>query len=44
MQDGEVFGEIDIDSDRRAAFSPTDLHLLEPVAALLADRMAEERV
>jgi GAF domain-containing protein len=44
MQDGEVFGEIDIDSDQRAAFSSGDLHLLEPVAALLADRMAEERV
>jgi L-methionine (R)-S-oxide reductase len=44
MQAGEVFGEIDIDSDQRAAFSSTDLGLLEPVAALLADRMAEERV
>jgi GAF domain-containing protein len=43
MQDGDVFGEIDIDSDRRAAFSSDDLSLLEPVAALLADRLAEER-
>jgi GAF domain-containing protein len=43
MQDGEVYGEIDIDSDRRAAFGPDDLWLLEPVAALLADRLAGER-
>lgn len=43
MQDGEVYGEIDIDSDRRAAFGPDDLWLLEPVAALLADRLAGEQ-
>jgi GAF domain-containing protein len=43
MQDGEVYGEIDIDSDRRAAFGPDDLWLLEPIAALLADRLAGER-
>ena len=43
MQDGEVFGEIDIDSDRRAAFGSKDRELLEPVAALLAERMAEDR-
>jgi L-methionine (R)-S-oxide reductase len=42
MQDGDVLGEIDIDSDKRAAFGPDDLWLLEPVAALLADRLAEE--
>jgi GAF domain-containing protein len=42
MQDAKVLGEIDIDSDRRAAFGPNDLALLEPVAALLADRLAEE--
>ena len=42
MQDGEVLGEIDIDSDKRAAFGSTDLELLEPVAALLADRLADE--
>jgi L-methionine (R)-S-oxide reductase len=41
MQDNEVLGEIDIDSDRRAAFGPDDLRLLEPVAALLAERLAE---
>jgi L-methionine (R)-S-oxide reductase len=42
MQNDEVLGEIDIDSDRRAAFGPADLRLLEPVAALLAERMAED--
>ena len=41
MQDGEVFGEIDIDSDRPAAFGAADRALLEPVAALLAERLAE---
>jgi L-methionine (R)-S-oxide reductase len=41
MQDGEVFGEIDIDSDRPAAFGPGDRALLEPVAAMLAERLAE---
>jgi GAF domain-containing protein len=41
MRDGEVFGEIDIDSDARAAFGPGDRALLEPVAAMLADRLAE---
>ena len=41
MQDGTVFGEIDIDSDRPAAFGATDRALLEPVAALLAERLAE---
>jgi L-methionine (R)-S-oxide reductase len=43
MQDGDVFGEIDIDGNRRAAFGPDDLRLLEPIAALLADRLAAER-
>ena len=41
MQDGAVFGEIDIDSDRAAAFGPGDRALLEPIAALLAERLAE---
>jgi L-methionine (R)-S-oxide reductase len=41
MQDGEVFGEIDIDSDRPAAFGPGDRALLEPVAAMLAERLAD---
>ena len=33
---GEVLGEIDIDSDRRAAFGARDRELLERVAAALA--------
>jgi L-methionine (R)-S-oxide reductase len=41
MQDGVVLGEIDIDSDRPAAFGDADRALLEPVAALLAERLAE---
>ena len=41
MQDGQVLGEIDIDSDRPAAFGAADRALLEPVAALLAERLAE---
>jgi L-methionine (R)-S-oxide reductase len=41
IQDGEVFGEIDIDSDRAAAFGPRDRALLEPIASLLAERLAE---
>ena len=41
MRDGQVFGEIDIDSDARAAFGARDRALLEPVAAMLADRLAE---
>lgn len=41
MRDGEVFGEIDIDSDTRAAFGGPDRALLEPIAAMLADRLAE---
>lgn len=39
-QDGRVLGEIDIDSDRRAAFGPADRTLLEEVAALLAPLLA----
>jgi L-methionine (R)-S-oxide reductase len=41
IQDGQVFGEIDIDSDRPAAFGTRDLALLEPIAVLLAERLAE---
>ena len=41
MQDGEVYGEIDIDSNRAAAFGARDRALLEPIAALLAERLAE---
>jgi L-methionine (R)-S-oxide reductase len=39
MQGTEVLGEIDIDSDRPAAFCPADRRLLEAVAALLAPRL-----
>jgi L-methionine (R)-S-oxide reductase len=36
---GEVLGEIDIDSDRTAAFGDADRALLERVAVLLAPRL-----
>jgi len=36
---GRVLGEIDIDSDQPAAFTPTDRELLEAVASLLADKI-----
>ena len=39
MNGAEVLGEIDIDSDRRAAFADADQEMLEAVAALLAERM-----
>jgi L-methionine (R)-S-oxide reductase len=42
MHGSEVLGEIDIDSDQRAAFGAPDRALLEPVAAMLAERMAED--
>jgi GAF domain-containing protein len=42
MIDGDVLGEIDIDSDKPAAFGSADRALLEPVAALLADRLSED--
>ena len=38
MLHGDVLGEIDIDSDRPAAFADADRVLLEKVAALLAPR------
>jgi L-methionine (R)-S-oxide reductase len=37
MRDGRVVGEIDVDSDRAAAFGPEDRALLEAVAPLLAE-------
>jgi GAF domain-containing protein len=40
MRGTRVLGEIDIDSDRPAAFGPADRTLLEGVAALLAARLA----
>ena len=39
MLDGDVLGELDIDSDRRAAFGEADRELLERVAALLAPKL-----
>lgn len=42
MRGNEVLGEIDIDSDRPAAFGPNDRELLEPIAALLAERISED--
>jgi GAF domain-containing protein len=38
MRGHEVLGEIDIDSDRKAAFGASDRQLLEAVAALLAEK------
>jgi putative methionine-R-sulfoxide reductase with GAF domain len=38
----DVLGEIDIDSDRPAAFDVTDKNMLEAVAALLSPRLARE--
>ena len=40
MAGSDVLGEIDIDSDRPAAFGEADRTLLEAVAALLAARMS----
>lgn len=40
MKGGEVLGEIDIDSDRLAAFDARDQKMLEAVAAELAGRMS----
>jgi L-methionine (R)-S-oxide reductase len=42
MHGDRVLGEIDIDSDQPAAFGARDRALLEPVAAMLADRLAED--
>ena len=40
MRDRAVLGEIDIDSDQRAAFDDADRELLEGVADLLAARLS----
>ena len=42
MRGAQPLGEIDIDSDRPAAFGDADRALLEPIAALLADRFEED--
>jgi GAF domain-containing protein len=39
LKGAEVLGEIDIDSNRPAAFAAADQKMLEAVAALLAERM-----
>jgi GAF domain-containing protein len=39
MRGSEVLGEIDIDSDRLAAFGEADQKMLESVAAMLAERI-----
>ena len=41
MLNGVVLGEIDIDSDKHAAFGADDKKLVEAVAAMLAPKMAE---
>ena len=38
MRDGQVLAEIDVDSDRRAAFGDADRRLLESAAAVLAQK------
>jgi len=43
VRNGEVLGEIDVDSDRAAAFRAEDRALLERVAALLAERLPTRR-
>ncbi len=39
MRGARVLGEIDIDSDKKAAFGPADRDLLEAAAALLAQKL-----
>lgn len=39
MRGDAVLGEIDIDSDTRAAFGPDDRDLLETVAAILSEKL-----
>ncbi|HEV2350076.1 MAG TPA: GAF domain-containing protein [Terriglobia bacterium] len=40
VHNGQVLGEIDIDSDLPAAFSAQDLALLEEVALILAEKLS----
>ena len=42
MAGSEVLGEIDVDSDRLAAFGQADRRLLESVASLLAERIGRD--
>jgi L-methionine (R)-S-oxide reductase len=39
MRNGHVLAEIDVDSDRRAAFGQKDRELLEAAAAILAEKL-----
>ena len=39
MRGGDVLGEIDIDSDRPAAFGPDDKRLLEVIAGVLSEKI-----
>jgi GAF domain-containing protein len=41
LSGADVLGEIDIDSDKKAAFGPADRELLEAVAALLARKSVQ---
>jgi len=43
MFDGAVVGEIDIDSDKPAAFGADDRRLVESVAAMLAPKLARQQ-
>lgn len=40
---GQIFGQIDIDSHQAAAFTDEDVMAMEEVAGKLAEQMAEER-
>jgi GAF domain-containing protein len=42
MRGGKVLGEIDIDSDKKAAFGPADRHLLEGVAQLISQKFSPQ--
>jgi L-methionine (R)-S-oxide reductase len=42
MRGNDVLGEIDIDSDKKAAFGPADRELLEAVAALLSRKFSTQ--
>jgi L-methionine (R)-S-oxide reductase len=42
MRGSQALGEIDIDSDQPAAFGDRDRALLEPIAAMLAERFDDE--
>jgi GAF domain-containing protein len=42
LRDQRVVGEIDVDSDALAAFGGRDMRMLEAIAAMLAEKMAEQ--